>query len=64
MAHTNVLPDARLPLRLLIPSGPIFYNINRKYSTAQGGFQFPTDPSGQTYLPPAIPLKALLKHYL
>ena len=30
----------------------------------EGFFQFPTHPSGQTYLPPAIPLKAPLKHYL
>ena len=34
------------------------------YSTARGGFQFPNHPSGQAYLPPAIPLKAQLKHYL
>ena len=35
-----------------------------RYSTARGGLQFPTHPSGQTYLPPAIPLKVQLKHYL
>ena len=31
MVQTNVLPDARLPLRLLTPSGPIFRTVNRKY---------------------------------
>ena len=31
MGQTNVLPDARLTLRLLTPSGPIFHTGNRKY---------------------------------
>ena len=31
MGQTNILPDARLPLRLLTPSGPIFHTVNRKY---------------------------------
>ena len=31
MGQTNVLPDTRLPLRLLTPSGPIFHTVNRKY---------------------------------
>ena len=31
MGQTNVLPDARLPLHFLTPSGPIFHTGNRKY---------------------------------